>query len=261
MDVGAQRLLRPGGIDLAGGHVFDVVPERYGHVLGAGGRPAQVNGDLVGDDRGGQDQRAAIHDGALARRRTAREQLVNGDEHVLQRFGEQACAVLVHRGNHIQRLKTGDGVENLHAFHIHGKIALLFRVNVAGGIGKRCTLRFQRERFGRAGNGNRLAQGGGTGGKLGSGTVGKGDGHLNVRDGIRLGSSVASELEHPGAGVLNGGLLHKKLLSETGGKGRKGIARTCRPKASRRPCTSTYSEICLHDTGAASSFFGVFALY
>ena len=54
-DVGPEGRDVPGGIDLAGGHVLDVVPEGDGDVLRLAVRGAQVDGDVGGDVGGNGD--------------------------------------------------------------------------------------------------------------------------------------------------------------------------------------------------------------
>src|SRR5699024_9419808 len=48
-DVGAQGALVPGGVDLAGGHVFHIVRGGHRHILGGGVGKSQVDGDGLGD--------------------------------------------------------------------------------------------------------------------------------------------------------------------------------------------------------------------
>ena len=50
-DIGPQRRLRPGGVQLVGGHVLDVAGKGNGHIGGAAVGQAQMNGDEGGNDR------------------------------------------------------------------------------------------------------------------------------------------------------------------------------------------------------------------
>ena len=47
-NIGPEGIFLPGGIDLAGGHVFDIVDEWHCHIGGIGTRRAQMDGDLLG---------------------------------------------------------------------------------------------------------------------------------------------------------------------------------------------------------------------
>ena len=69
-NVGFQGLGGPGGVDLAGGHVGDIILKAHRDIADIGGGAAQVDGDLFGDHHRTEHPRR-VADAGLSRCRTA----------------------------------------------------------------------------------------------------------------------------------------------------------------------------------------------
>lgn len=109
----------PGRIHLTGRHVSDIAAERDGDVPGRGGGPAEVDGDVFGDDHPAQHPGLAVRRGGRAAAAAAREEGVGGDDDGLR--GDVPGLLRV--GDHLgpgQRHLPG---EDLHPLNADGAVA------------------------------------------------------------------------------------------------------------------------------------------
>ena len=151
VDVGPQRLLRPGGIHLAGGHVGDVFAEAHRHVLGAGRRLAQVHRDGLGDDGRGEHRRgglAELHRRAAGRFAAGAVKLMRRRLKAVRQRGGRAQAL---HGAHLQLGQRHLTREQLQALQRQGLIALLVRRQVPHAVRPLGGVLVQREGGGRRG--------------------------------------------------------------------------------------------------------------
>ena len=72
--------VRPGGVDLTGSNVCDIIPEGHGHVAGRSGRFAQMHRDVFGDDHLVQHTGRAVFHRLCTAAAAARKQRVRRDD-------------------------------------------------------------------------------------------------------------------------------------------------------------------------------------
>ena len=136
MDIGAQRLLRPGGVDFAGGDIGDIIAERNGYIACAGSGLTQMDGDFFGDDGRLQNARRRAlgrrHGGAAA---ITCPQRVGGNYSVVRLHIQANGALVFAKGDHGQFGHGRLTVKNLHACNAHRFIAIVLCHQVVYAIG------------------------------------------------------------------------------------------------------------------------------
>ena len=135
-DIGPQGVFRPGGVDLAGGDVFDVIPEADGDIAGGGiiGR-AQMHRDIGGDEH--PRQRHNIPRKALRRLLPHQPQTVGGNIDLLG-WGHPRTRqrnLTPRSGVHFHRLQRLLPRKDLNAGDLHRQVALRFHEGIV------CTVR------------------------------------------------------------------------------------------------------------------------
>ena len=154
VDVRFQRFNGPSGVDLAGSHIGDIIPERHRHVPGRGGGPAQMDRNIFWHDDTVQHPAAgAWIGGSRAAAAVPRKQSVGGDDH---RRVDNVFSLLGVR-DHLRPGQRDLPGKDLDALDADGAVARLAGRQAAHGIGQgRGVVLVQREGAGRGTDGHIL---------------------------------------------------------------------------------------------------------
>ena len=154
VDVRFQRFNGPSGVDLAGSHIGDIIPEGHRHVPGRGSGPAQMDRNIFGyDDTVQHPAAGAWIGGSRAAAAVPRKQSVGGDDH---RRVDNVFSLLGIR-DHLRPGQRDLPGKDLDALDADGAVARLSGRQAAHGIGQgRGVVLVQREGAGRGTDGHIL---------------------------------------------------------------------------------------------------------
>ena len=189
VDVGAESLFGPCGVDFAGCDIGDVVPERDGDVLGGGGGSAEVDGDGFGDDDPVEDAGAGLGRCRAAAAFAGKEGMGRDDHRLVG-----GIPVVLGCRDHLGLRQRDLPRKDLDALNAHSPVAGLGGGQGTDGVGLGGIVLIEREGAGGGGDGVVAGVAGGVGDAVGSEAVARqGDGHPFHRGGLAGGERLNAE--------------------------------------------------------------------